>query len=93
MTKFILFMNLDMVLIEIQLQKSSLAFDKVLKRVGIITIATEKCEFLFHATFSWLSADVVSFKNSLIFMQDGTDASVNTCCKFKLVTLRRQMIS
>ena len=39
---------------------------------------------LFHATFSWLSVVVVSFKNSLIFTQDVTDASVNTC-KLKLV--------
>ena len=42
---------------------------------------------LFHATFSWLSAVVVSFKNSLIFTQDVTDSSVNTCCKLKLVFL------
>ena len=28
--------------------------------VGIITIVTEKCEFTFHATFSWLSAVVAS---------------------------------
>ena len=39
----------------------------------------------FHATFSWLSVVVVSFKNSLIFTQDVTDASLNTCCKLKLV--------
>ena len=40
---------------------------------------------LLHATFSWLSAVVVSFKNSLIFTQDLTDASVNARCKLKLV--------
>ena len=42
---------------------------------------------LFHATFSWLAAVVVSFKNSLIFTQDMTDSSANTCCKLKLVFL------
>ena len=42
---------------------------------------------LFHATFSWLAAVVVSFKNSLIFTQDVTDSSANTCCKLKLVFL------
>ena len=44
---------------------------------------------LFHATFLWLSAVVVSFKNSLIFMQDVTDASVNTGCKLKLVFMEK----
>ena len=47
----------------------------------------------FHATFSWLSAVVVSFKNSLIFTQDVTDASVNTCCKLKLVFLEKRQDS
>ena len=42
---------------------------------------------LFHATFLWLAAVVVSFKNSLIFTQDVTDSSANTCCKLKLVFL------
>ena len=46
---------------------------------------------LFHATFSWLSAVVVSFKNSLIVTQDVTDASVNTCCKLKLVFLEKRL--
>ena len=46
--------------------------------------------FLFHATFSWLSVVVVSFKNFLIFTQDVTDASVNTCCKLKLVFLEKR---
>ena len=48
---------------------------------------------LFHATFSWLSAVVVSFKNSLyIFTQDEADASVrNTCCKLKLVFLEKRV--
>ena len=48
---------------------------------------------LFHATFSWLSAVVVSFKNSLyIFTQDEADASVrNTCCKLKLVFLEKRL--
>ena len=55
------------------------------KWVGIITIQTEKnVNSLFHTTFSWLTVVVVSFKNSLIFTQDVTDASVNTCCKLKL---------
>ena len=47
---------------------------------------------LFHATFSWLSVVVVSFKNSLIFTQDVTDASVNTCCKLKLVFLEERLL-
>ena len=42
---------------------------------------------LFHATFSWLTAVVVSFKKSPIFTQDVTDSRVNTCCKLKLVFL------
>ena len=46
---------------------------------------------LFHATFSWLSVVVVSFKNSLIFTPDVTDASVNTCCKLKLVFLEKRL--
>ena len=47
---------------------------------------------LFHATFSWQSAVVVSFKNSLyIFTQDVADASVNTCCKLKLVFLEKRL--
>ena len=47
---------------------------------------------LLHATFLWLSAVVVSFKISLIFTQDVTDASVNTCCKLKLVFLERCLL-
>ena len=47
---------------------------------------------LFHAMFLWLSAIVVSFKNSLIFTQDVTDASMNTCCKLKLVFLKKMGI-
>ena len=46
---------------------------------------------LVHATFSWLSAVVVSFENSLIFTQDMTDSSVNTCCKLKLVFLEKRL--
>ena len=42
---------------------------------------------LFQATFLWLSAVVVSFKNFLIFTEDVTDSSVNTCYKLKLVFL------
>ena len=44
---------------------------------------------LFHATFLWLSVVVVSFKNSLIFTQDVTDAGVNTCGNLKLVFLEK----
>ena len=59
------------------------------KRFGITTIETEKkVNSFFHATFSWLSVIVVSFKNSLIFMQDVTDAGVNTCCKLKLEIIK-----
>ena len=47
----------------------------------------------FHATISWLSAVVASFKNSLIFTQDMTDASVNTCCKLKPVFLENRLFS
>ena len=47
--------------------------------------------FLFHATFSWLSVVVVSFKNSLIFTQDVTEASVNTSCNLKLVFLEKRL--
>ena len=45
---------------------------------------------LFHVTFSWLSAIVVSL-NSLLFTQDMTDAGVNTCCKLKLVFLEKRL--
>ena len=62
------------------------------KWFGIATIETEKnVNSFFHATFSWLSVVVVSFKNSLIFTQDVTDASVNTCCKLKLVFLEKRL--
>ena len=46
---------------------------------------------LFHETFSWLAAVVVSFKNSLIVTQDVTDAGVNTFCKLKLVLLGKRL--
>ena len=46
---------------------------------------------LFHATFSWSSAVVVSLKNSLTFTQDVTDASVNIRCKLKLVFLEKRL--
>ena len=36
---------------------------------------------------------MVSFKNFLIFTQDVTDASVNTCCKLKLVFLEKRQDS
>ena len=48
---------------------------------------------LFHATFSWPSVVVVSFKNLVIFTQDVTNASVNTCCKLKLVFMEKCQIS
>ena len=65
-------------LIEIQLQKSSLALDKV-SELKLEYNRWKNVNSLFHTTFSWLSAIVVSFKNSLIFMQNLTDARVNTC--------------
>ena len=42
---------------------------------------------LFYVTFSWLSAVVVSFKNSLQIhlRKDVADPRVNTCCKLKVV--------
>ena len=46
---------------------------------------------LFQAMFSWLSAVVVSLKNSLIFPQDVADSSVNTCYKLKLVFLEKRL--
>ena len=48
---------------------------------------------LFHATFTWSSAVVVSLKNSLTFTRDVTDANVNTCCKLKLVFLKKRLWS
>ena len=79
-------------LLEIKLQKSALAFWQN-KRVGIITIETEKKWIPFSMQrFLWLSAIVVSFKNSLIFTQDVTNASMNTCCKLKLVFLKKVAI-
>ena len=90
MTKFILFMNLDIVDRNSAPEEFACIWQS--KRVGIITIETEKnVSSLFHATFSWLSAVVVSFKNSLIFTQDVTDASVNTCSKLKLVFSEKRL--
>ena len=55
-------------------------------------IETEKnVNSIFHAKLSWLSAVVVSFKKSLVYSQDVTDASVNTCCKLKLVFLEKRL--
>ena len=48
---------------------------------------------LFHATFSWPSVVVVSFKNSVIFTQEVTNARVNTCCKLKLVFMGKRQIN
>ena len=65
----ILFMNLDMIDRNSTPEKSACIWQS--KRVGIIKIEHEKnMNSLFHATFSWLSAVVVSFKNSLVFTQD-----------------------
>ena len=59
MTKFILFMNLDMVDRNSAPEEFACIWQS--KRVGIITIETEKnMNSLFHATFSWLSTVVVS---------------------------------
>ena len=90
MTKFILSLNLDMV--DRNSSPEEFVCMWMSKRVGIITIETEKnVNSLFHVTFSWLSAVVVSFKNSLIFTQDVTHSSVNTCCKLKLVFLEKRL--
>ena len=64
-----------------------IAFDKVSE----LDRNWKKVNSFFHATISWLSAVVVIFKNSLIFTQDVTDASVNTCCKLKLVFLEKRL--
>ena len=64
MTKFILFVNWDMADRNSALEEFTCIWQS--KRVGIISIETEKnMNSLFHATFSWPSAVVVSFKNSL----------------------------
>ena len=65
MTKFILFMNLDMVYRNTATEEFACIWQG--NRVGIITIETflkKNVNSLFHSTFSWLSAVVVSFKNS-----------------------------
>ena len=65
MTKFILFMNLDMVDRNSAPEEFACIWQS--KLVGINTIETEKnINSLFQATFSWLSAIMVSFKNFLI---------------------------
>ena len=74
MTKFILFMNLNMVDRNSAPEEFACIWES--KWVRLITIETEVV--------------VVSFKNSLIFMQDVTDASFNTCCKLKLVFLEKR---
>ena len=90
MTKFILFMNLDMV--DRNSAPEEFAYIWQSKGVGIITIETKKnMNSLFLATFSWLSAVVVSFENFLIFTQDVTDSSVNTWCKLNLVFLEKRL--
>ena len=64
MTKFILFMNLDMVERNSAPDKFACIWQS--RQVRIIMIETEKnMNSLFHATFSWLSAVMVSFKNTL----------------------------
>ena len=86
MTKFILFINLDMVDRNSapeefgciwQKKASWNNHDKDWKHVNS----------LFDTTFVWLSAVVVSFKNSLIFTQDVTNASMKTCCKSRKASL------
>ena len=79
MTKLILFMNLDMVDRNSAPEEFACIWQS--KRVRITTIAT----------FSWLSAVVVSFENSLIVTQDMTDGSVNTFCELKLVFLEKRL--
>ena len=48
---------------------------------------------LFYVTLSWLSAVVVSFKNSLQIhlRKDVADARVNNCYKLKLVFLEKRL--
>ena len=90
MTKFILFMYLDMVDRNSAPEEFAcmIAFDKVSE----LHRNSKKVNSFFHATISWLSAVVVSFKNSLIFAQDVTDASVNTCRKLKLVFMENRLL-
>ena len=87
MTKFILSMNLDMMDRNSSCRRVSLHKTES-KWVGIITIESEKnMNLLFYETFSWLSAVVVSFKNSLQIhlRKDVADPRVNTCCKLKVI--------
>ena len=84
MTKFILFMNLDMV--ERNSAPEEFACICQSKRVGIITIETEqKYKFTFPCDVSV----VVSFLKDTT--QDVADASVNTRCKLKLVFLEKRL--
>ena len=55
---FFLFMNLDVADRNSAPEEFACIWQS--RRVGIITTETEKCEFTFHATFSWLSAVVAS---------------------------------
>ena len=88
MTKSILFMNLDMV--DRNSAPEEFGYIWQSKRVGIITIETEKYDFPFSYDVFVVVSRRGIFKNSLIFAQDMTDASVNTCGKLKLAFLEKR---
>ena len=81
-------MNLDMV--DRNSAPEEFAYIWQSKRVGIITKETEKYEFPFPCDVFVVVSRRGIFKNSLIFTQDVTDVSVNTCCKLKLVFLEKR---
>ena len=92
MTKFILFMNLDMVDRNSAPEEFACIWQSK-RDVEIITIEIEKMwiHFSMRRFRGCTSAVVVCFKNSLIVTQDVTDAGVNTFCKLKLVFLEKRL--
>ena len=83
MTKFILFMIMNLDMVDRNSAPEEFACIWQCKRFGIIMIETEKMWIhFFMRRFrgcqpSWY---LLQYRNSLIFTQDVTDASVNTCC-------------
>ena len=88
MTKFILFMNLDMVDRNSAPEEFACIWQS--KRVGIITIETEKMWIHFLCDVFLLSVVVASFKIPSIY-EDVTGANVNTCCKLTLVFSEKRL--
>ena len=86
MTKFIFFMNLDMVDKNSAPEEFTCIWQS--KRVGIITIETEKMRIPF--SMRRFRGCQPSLKIPLLITEDVTDASVNTCCMLKLVFLEKR---